>query len=406
MKGKHIILLVFQLIVFKPLFAQKSVRDSLKNFTISVVQDAMKKGKIKTLAVWDFTDIHKTNSLPGSYISEQFSIYAEKVDSIHIMDRQNLKSILKEHKLKSEGFIDKNTIMELGKFKEVDAVAVGSVIIVGSEFQVIVKVIETTFGETVSAGEDFFPVDKRMEIIFNNPSPAKEEVISPDSLNGNNNSKFAKCYKCKGTGTISVQGTCTNCNGTGTIACPKCSGKGSFLCSACNGSGEAPFGPNSNWEKRPCKTCSGTGKINCKSCSGKGSVTCDVCNGKKIATTIEICPICNGTGEILKDNSVKSVSVTINSPCISGNGSLKILNKSFNTLSIIVSDEKVDLINNRMSKYEVTTVSSNSNQIVPDLKPGAYFVCLIDSNNSGFGNPVLQTKKIMIEGCKEAQISF
>ncbi len=61
------------------------------------------------------------------------------------MDRQNLKSLLKEHKLKAEGFIDKNTIMELGKFNEVDAVAVGSVIMADKDFQVVVKIIETSF---------------------------------------------------------------------------------------------------------------------------------------------------------------------------------------------------------------------------------------------------------------------
>jgi hypothetical protein len=155
-------------------FAQDSVKDSLRAFTFRVVKEAIKRGNIKSLSVWDFTDIHKVNSTAGSYISEQFSIYAEKIETIHHMDRQNLKSLLKEHKLKSEGFIDRNTIMQLGKFKEVDAVAVGSVILAGNEFQVNVKIIATTTGEMVGSDEQFFPINERIKAIFNSPSPPIE----------------------------------------------------------------------------------------------------------------------------------------------------------------------------------------------------------------------------------------
>jgi hypothetical protein len=124
--------------------SQAGVRDSLKTFTTSVVRQAMERGKVKKLAVWDFTDLNKEISVFGSYIAELFSVYAENVDSVELMDRQNLKSLLNEHKLKSEGFIDKNTIMELGKFKDVDAVVVGSVIMADNNFQVVVKLIETS----------------------------------------------------------------------------------------------------------------------------------------------------------------------------------------------------------------------------------------------------------------------
>lgn len=166
MKIRCIITLFILMCTLTSAYSQKSVRDSLKEFTISIVQKAMERGNIKKLAVWDFTDMSKEVSSFGSYISEQFSVYAESVDSIQLMDRQNLKSVLREHKLKSEGFIDQNTIMQLGRFKEVEAVAVGSVIMADKDFQVVVKVIETNYGRTIAAGEQFFQIDKRMSAIL------------------------------------------------------------------------------------------------------------------------------------------------------------------------------------------------------------------------------------------------
>lgn len=147
-------------------FSQKSLRDSLKAFTINVMEKAIKKGNIKKIAVWDFTNIHKEVTLFGSYIAEQISVYAEDIDSLQLMDRQNLKSVLKEHKLKSDGFIDQNTILELGKFKSVEAVVVGSVIVIDKDFQIVIKVIETNNGRTIAAAEEFFEIDKKLATLF------------------------------------------------------------------------------------------------------------------------------------------------------------------------------------------------------------------------------------------------
>lgn len=375
MKSKQIIIFIIQFIICNHLCAQKSVRDSLKDFTFSVVKDAIKKGKIKTLAVWDFTDIGKGNSISGSYISEQFSIYAEKVENIRIMDRQNLKSLLKEHKLKSEGFIDKNTIMELGKFKEVDGVAVGSVIIVGDEFQVNVKIIETTFGETVSAGEEFFAIDKRIGEIFKNQKIATDKIENNGtSINLNNSTKSSKCVKCDGLGTISVKGICSFCKGTG---------------------------------KKDCISCRGTGRSNtgdaypCDYCNGKGFTTCSLCKGNKVVSSTEICPVCEGQGEI-----INGISATSSNPCSSNNGTLRILNTGSANLSIIVSTDKVDLLHNSINEYDITSVSSNSEEIVPGLKPGLYYVCSVRLDYDNVNNPIRESKKINIERCKEAKISF
>lgn len=162
MKLKYIICLLVVSILYLPTFSQSNSNDSLKTFTIKLIERAIKKSKIKKIAVWDFTDINKENTIFGSHIAELISVYATYVDSVIVMDRQNLKSLLKEHKLKSEGFIDQNTIMELGKFSGVDAVIVGDAIVTGKDFEVVIKILETNRAGIIAADDQYFPIDSKM----------------------------------------------------------------------------------------------------------------------------------------------------------------------------------------------------------------------------------------------------
>ena len=112
--------------------------------------------------------------------------------------------------------------------------------------------------------------------------------------------------------------------------------------------------------------------------------------------------VTNGDNSINNGNS--NYDIVTNTSCESG--SLKILNRSSRNIQIIVSTEKVDLVNNRISRYEITSVEGNSFEVNPGLIPGVYYVCLIGSNPNGWGDAVLESKKIVVEGCKQSQISF
>src|SRR5689334_7089660 len=109
---KKIFNLLFLLIMHVQVFSQSSLRDNLKKFTADVVEKAVKKQHIKKISFWDFTDINKEVQPVGTYVSELMSVYANDIDSILVMDRMHLKTILQEHQLKSEGYIDQNTIMK------------------------------------------------------------------------------------------------------------------------------------------------------------------------------------------------------------------------------------------------------------------------------------------------------
>jgi hypothetical protein len=183
MRFKHFFLLTLLSLLLNNSSGQPNVRDSLKKFTISLVKKAVQNNKVRKLAVWDFTDINREIVPFGSYISELFSIYAENVDSIRIMDRQNLKSLLNEYKLKSEGFIDEKTIMELGKFSEVDAVVVGKVIVdvENSDFQVLVRILNTATASSLASDEQYFPIDSKMASIMGIRLSGEKSQINDNS---------------------------------------------------------------------------------------------------------------------------------------------------------------------------------------------------------------------------------
>jgi hypothetical protein len=164
MKLKTLVL-ILSLMASLRLICQDNIRDSVRKFTINLVEKALKKN-IKKISFWDFTDINNEVQPIGSYISELMSIYANDVDSVEVMDRQHLKTLLQEHQLKSEGFIDENTIMELGKFSDVDAVVVGTIIIGNKDFQILAKVLRTNQASTASSGEQSFAIDEKMASIL------------------------------------------------------------------------------------------------------------------------------------------------------------------------------------------------------------------------------------------------
>jgi DnaJ-class molecular chaperone len=110
---------------------------------------------------------------------------------------------------------------------------------------------------------------------------------------------YGTCFKCEGSGNVTL--TCKVCSGSGTYngSCRKCDGTGTFLipergCLTCEGGGSV--------RGRPCLKCSGTGvfraarEVPCAKCEGRGrfSVPCGKCGG---AGTFKVsCRKCSGSG--------------------------------------------------------------------------------------------------------------
>lgn len=164
---KKIISLAIFMLLFSSAFCQNnpvSTKDSIRSFTYRLVNKALTKRKFKKIAVWDFTDPQKQTSKAGTYIADQVSIYATDIDSVIVLDRQNMESIIREHKLKDKDFlIDQQALLQLGKFSGAEVLAIGKVSIFEADcyIQLYLKIVDANTAQTLSAAEEYIPIDKK-----------------------------------------------------------------------------------------------------------------------------------------------------------------------------------------------------------------------------------------------------
>ena len=114
--------------------------------------EQVKKTKIKTIAVVDFTNLNGGVTELGRFIAEELSVHLSKYSSDYsVVDRTHLVSVLKEHKLISTGLIDPNTARKLGKITGVEAILTGSIIPLEKEIRITVKILDTNTAKIIGA---------------------------------------------------------------------------------------------------------------------------------------------------------------------------------------------------------------------------------------------------------------
>lgn len=141
-----------------------NTKDSLKTYTNKLINKALAKQKFRNIAIWDFTNQQKETTKAGMYIADLMSIYATENDSIVVLDRQNINSIIREHNLKDKDFlIDQNALLQLGKFSGAEVLIVGKVNIFETSclIQVYVKLVDVNTAKTLSAADENIPIDRK-----------------------------------------------------------------------------------------------------------------------------------------------------------------------------------------------------------------------------------------------------
>ena len=76
----------------------------------------------KTVAVVDFTDLQGNVTELGRFLAEELSVdLVGDAKGYEVIERNQLKVILREHQLSATGLIDPQTARKLGQFAGVDA---------------------------------------------------------------------------------------------------------------------------------------------------------------------------------------------------------------------------------------------------------------------------------------------
>jgi TolB-like protein len=106
----------------------------------------------KTVAVVDFTDLQGNVTELGRFLSEELSVQlVADAKGFEVIERTQLKVILKEHQLSSSGLIDPSTAKKLGQIAGVDALVTGTITALGDTVRLSAKVVDTQTAKMIGA---------------------------------------------------------------------------------------------------------------------------------------------------------------------------------------------------------------------------------------------------------------
>ncbi len=133
-----------------PAFGYEKEIDAL---SVTMAEKIASKGKAK-VAVVDFADLEGNIRYFDKFIAEQFSVaLAGAGKGFRVIDRSNLNSLIKEHKLSKTGMIDPATARQLGKVAGVDALVTGTLTPIGDNVQLIVKVLDAETADVIDSAK-------------------------------------------------------------------------------------------------------------------------------------------------------------------------------------------------------------------------------------------------------------
>ncbi|MFH1563733.1 MAG: FlgO family outer membrane protein [Nitrospirota bacterium] len=130
----------------------------------STIAKSIATSGTKTIAVVDFTDLQGNVTELGRFLSEELSIDLITIATgFEVIDRNNLNSVMAEHKLSLSGLVDPKTIKQLGQIAGVDAIITGCVIPFGDSIRLSAKVILTDTAKVIGATKGDIAKTKAIE---------------------------------------------------------------------------------------------------------------------------------------------------------------------------------------------------------------------------------------------------
>lgn len=135
----------------------------IRTLSSAMAENIVKAGK-KTVAVVDFVDLQGNVTELGRFIAEEFSVaLVGSGKGFEVVERTQLKAILKEHKLVLTGAIDKATAKKLGQIVGADALITGTITPFGDSVRLAVKILGTDTGKVIGASSGDIPKTKAIE---------------------------------------------------------------------------------------------------------------------------------------------------------------------------------------------------------------------------------------------------
>lgn len=160
--------------------AQTDFESSLQKLTQDIATK-LNNRNAKSVGVWDFVDLDGNTNTLTKYISDKFAInLVNDSRTFGIMSRNHLNTVMKEHKLASQGFISEATIKKIGQFTSVDIIITGTITVLSNKIEITVNGLNTETGLIVVAGSTTLPNTSDIKALMGIPT-----IDAPNSFSSN-----------------------------------------------------------------------------------------------------------------------------------------------------------------------------------------------------------------------------
>jgi TolB-like protein len=143
------------------------------------------------MAVWDLSNLNGSVSPIGQYISEDVSINLS--DKFHIVNRNQLNTLLKENRLSGEGFINPATLRQVKKLSDVDVIITGTISILSDRIRITLQALDVN-ANILGAVKGEVPMNPDVRELlginvgstnrgFNRSLNSNEDTNNPQSVN-------------------------------------------------------------------------------------------------------------------------------------------------------------------------------------------------------------------------------
>ena len=166
----------------------------------SVMAEKIANKKKSVVAVVDFTDLQGEVTELGRFLAEEISVsLAGSSKGFKVIDRINLKSIIKEHKLAETGIIKLEDARKLGQIAGVEALVTGTLTPLGDSVQLSVKLLDTSTAEIIDANKGSIAKTKAITELLERSIPSGNNPSSVISARvAGKNDKTPMTKECKG----------------------------------------------------------------------------------------------------------------------------------------------------------------------------------------------------------------
>jgi len=150
----------------------------MQDLSTKLAEKITNSGK-KSVAVVDFTDLQGNVTELGRFLAEELSVsLAEDAKGFSVIDRTHLKAILQEHKLAANGLIDPETAMKLGEITGVQALVTGSIVPLGDNVWLSVKVLDPATAAMIAAASTQVPKTQAVADLLGRGIGSKSESLA------------------------------------------------------------------------------------------------------------------------------------------------------------------------------------------------------------------------------------